>query len=404
MIICSWHRRDLNEGHIRQAQLAQLKWLGGLVCAALTILAACGATPAAQPSSPSTPVSTKPAGSASAKVNSTSASAATAKPSAGAVTSVAGASGQSTVNVAVFGGSADSGVYIAEGRGYFKDVGLTIKFAENLGGNQMIPFLASGQLDVGGAAAGAAFYNAVNSGVNVKIVADKGRLSPGQAYEGLVVRKDLVGTIKSFADLKNKKVAIFSKANIDEVLLSDGLKTGNLTLKDVDIQEMPDADMVSALTNKSIDAAMLVEPFISRVQSAGIGALLENYDRISPNHQVGVLYYSPKFIANKTAAQNFMVAYVRGLRDYNDAFVKNKNRAATVDLLTKYTTVKDPKVWAEAISPGLNPDGALDMKSLASDAQYYLGQGFLKQKVDLNQIVDNSFVDYAVGKLGKYTQ
>ncbi len=331
--------------------------------------------------------------------------AATAAPTT-APTSAAATGAATPVVLSLFGGAADAGAYIAYDRGYFQEAGLDIQFKENLNGTSMIPFLATGELDVGGAAAGASFYNALNRGAVVKIVADKGHLAKGFGYEGLVVRADLAGTIRSFGDLKGRQVALSSKPNIDAVLLSEGLQRAGLGFGDLaDVLEMPNPEMVSALGNRSVDAAVLIEPFITRAEAENIGSTLARFDEVSPNHQVGVLFFSPQFITGKTdAARRFMVAYLRGVREYDDAFVKNQNRPAIVQLLTKYTSVKDPAIWDQMVPPGLNPDGYVDLPSLAADAQYYLDQGYLQSKVDVNQVVDNSLVEYAVQQLGPYAR
>ena len=60
---------------------------------------------------------------------------------------------------------------------------------------------------------------------------------------------------------------------------------------------------------------------------APLGRRGKRNDEIVPRQQVAVIMYSPKFAAEQVdVARRFMLAYVKGLRDYNDAFVK-KNAA-----------------------------------------------------------------------------
>jgi hypothetical protein len=40
-----------------------------------------------------------------------------------------------------------------------------------------------------------------------------------------------------------------------------------------------------------------------------------------------------------------MVAYVRGLRDYDDAIVRNKDQEAVLQILQKYSSIKDRAVY-----------------------------------------------------------
>ena len=50
----------------------------------------------------------------------------------------------------------------------------------------------------------------------------------------------------------------------------------------------------------------------------------------------------------------------------------------------------------------LDPNGRVKPEVLQMDVQYYLAKGFMQQPIDLNQIIDNRYADYAVGRLGPY--
>src|SRR5262249_54229046 len=88
--------------------------------------------------------------------------------------------------------------------------------------------LGTGALDTGGGATSAGFYNAVDRGIELRIVADKGMSVDGYDYKALVVRKDLIdgGAFKSLADLKGKKVAIVAQGAADESVLHQALLKG----------------------------------------------------------------------------------------------------------------------------------------------------------------------------------
>jgi NitT/TauT family transport system substrate-binding protein len=112
-----------------------------------------------------------------------------------------------TIKIGVVNLSTDIAFYIAEKRGYFKAEGLKADFAYFDSGAKMIPPLGSGALDAGGGATSAGLYNAVERGIEFRVVADKGMSVDGYDYKALVVRKDLVdsGAFKSLADLKGKR-------------------------------------------------------------------------------------------------------------------------------------------------------------------------------------------------------
>src|SRR5260370_39626243 len=109
-----------------------------------------------------------------------------------------------TVKIGVVNLSTDVAFYIAEKRGYFKDEGLKAEFVYFDSGAKMIVPLGSGALDAGGGATSAGLYNAVERGIELRIVGDKGMSIEGYDYKALGVRKDLrdSGAGKSRGDVK----------------------------------------------------------------------------------------------------------------------------------------------------------------------------------------------------------
>jgi NitT/TauT family transport system substrate-binding protein len=50
----------------------------------------------------------------------------------------------------------------------------------------------------------------------------------------------------------------------------------------------------------------------------------------------------------------------------------------------------------------MNPDGKVNVESLAEDLQFYKDQKLITGEVRLDQLVDHSFVDAALRALGPY--
>jgi NitT/TauT family transport system substrate-binding protein len=125
-------------------------------------------------------------------------------------------------------------------------------------------------------------------------------------------------------------------------------------------------------------------------------------DEVYPDQQSAAVFYSPLFIEqHPEEAQGFMNAYVRGLRDYNDAFEKGINKDEIIAILAKHTKA-DPKVFQSAVPVGLHPDGMVNVQSLRDDARWYRKHGYLEQEPDIDAIVDMSFATKAAEKLGAY--
>ncbi|MBS0518383.1 MAG: ABC transporter substrate-binding protein [Proteobacteria bacterium] len=309
------------------------------------------------------------------------------------------------VKVSVYQSVSDAGIYVAEAKGYFKEQGVAIDVVQLDSVSSVVTALASGQVDVAGGAPSAAVYNAARQGIGIRIVADKGSMRKGGGYLCLVVRKGLEDKIKTAADLKGHKVAWsgIGVGTTNEVALDHLLKSAGLKDSDLSLQNLTFGDSFAALASGSVDAAYLIEPLVQSAEQKGVGTLLMTGDQMYPNQQVAVLLYGADFAQKRAdVARRFMVAYLKGVRDYNDAFGKGKDRAGIVAILSKNTSVKRPELYEKMVMPGLNPDGEVNLDGMKADMAWFHSKGYLKETIDLSKVVDSSFVDEALKKLGRY--
>ena len=173
-----------------------------------------------------------------------------------------GASAADKVKVATARTISDAGLYMAAFQDWFKDEGIELELIAFDSSTKMIAPLGVGDLDVGGGTVSAGLYNAVSRGIKIRIVADKGSIKPGYAFGALVVRKDHVesGRYKDYKDLKGFKVAVIGHGTSNSSALNEALKRGGHKFEDAESVELAFPQMIAALRNKAIDAAMMTEP------------------------------------------------------------------------------------------------------------------------------------------------
>jgi len=298
------------------------------------------------------------------------------------------------------------GVFIAKEKGYFAEQGIeAIINPFKASGAKMVPFLATGQLFVAGGNINAGMYNAISHDIPIKIVADKGTVSPKHGYLALVVRKDHIdsGRYKSFKDLKGMTMAVTAKGVSQEIVTEMYLQKAGLSLNDIKLVTLGYSDINIALANKSIDASVQIEPFVAAAVDKEFAVRVAGDDEIYPNQQSAVIFMSPVFMQkHPKQAQGWVTAYVKGLRDYNDAFEKGINKDEIINILTKYTRIKDAKVYEKTFPVGLHQDGDLNVDSLKNDAKWFYDHGYVKQVPDIDSIVDRSLVIKAREILGPY--
>lgn len=331
---------------------------------------------------------------------------------AGAIAAAAAAQAQAqaqTITVGAASTISDAPIYIADKKGYFRDEGLDVTVTNFRSASDMVAPLGTGQMQAGAGSASAGLYNAVGRGIKIKIVADKASSPPGYSGTKILVRKDHVtsGRYKELKDLKGMKFAMNAPGVSNTVTLYALLKSAGLAYGDVDTVNLPFPDHVAALKNKNVDASASVEPGPTVAIQNGDAVLVKSDDQILPNHQIAVLLYSQDFAEKRPdAAKKFMRAYIRAVRFYNGALkdgrLNGPNADEVISILTDSTPIKSGDIYKSITPTGINPDGRVNADSLAFDLAFYASQGLVRDKVRLDQVIDNSFVEAALKDLGPY--
>lgn len=242
-------------------------------------------------------------------------SAITGKDSGGAGGSDAGGA-PGTVRVGHLSSSLFAPLYIADAKTYFGDAGITIELVPLKSGQDGVPMLANGQLDVMVAGFSAGMFNALEQGLAFKIVGSMG-ISPGDpanSPSALMVRKALSddGSVKDVAALKGRTVGVAGGPGATGgYLLATMLEEGGLTLSDVTVSNLATPDQQAALQNGSVDAALPSAPFSTAIESEGIGVPLA----VPAKGVTGTgVVYSEKFLGTDLA-QPFFTALTKGAQE-----------------------------------------------------------------------------------------
>ena len=90
-----------------------------------------------------------------------------------------------------------------------------------------------------------------------------------------------------------------------------------------------------------------------------------------PHAQTALLVYGKSMLERPEVAKRFIVAYIKSVWDYNDAFVKNINRDEIISILAEYSVVNDEELYEKMYPVGLNPDGFVRMKGVQMDLDWY---------------------------------
>ena len=144
--------------------------------------------------------------------------------------------------------------FVAEARDIFEKYGLNVEFERVRSGTEAIAFLDQGSVDVGGIAIVASLWSAWDRGLDIRIIAP-GALDPMEnGPTVLIARADLEG-VDSIADLKGKRVAVAGgPGSGGEYFVAKALETAGLTIRDVELMNVGNADMPASMEAKSDEA------------------------------------------------------------------------------------------------------------------------------------------------------
>ncbi|HLH22425.1 MAG TPA: ABC transporter substrate-binding protein [Chloroflexota bacterium] len=391
-------------------------WLIVPILAIAFLALACA--PSASPSQPPQPGGSQSSQAAGAggSPGAAAASGSTA-PAAGASGAPAGAAAFATVpptprvtiRAGGLGGAIDRGYFVGVDKGFYEEQGLDLDVQTFRSAADMVPLLATGRMDVGHGSTNPGFYNALASGIPVKIVTDVTLMrapEPGiHNSMSLIVRKDLVdsGQVRGVADLRGRKVAINGTGNLNHLQLKEVLAYNGLTLGDVDVTQVPFPDQMSALGNGAIDAGITVDPFITLAEARGIAVPIFDVGQAMPGRPAQQLFYGPEFIQTQPdVGKRFIVGYLKALRYLEDAFTKGINREEAIQLFIDNTPLKDRALYDQMGFSYSETNGNVNLQALDKDQDFYLQQGMQKEKIAPELLVDPTFAQYAVQVLGPY--
>jgi NitT/TauT family transport system substrate-binding protein len=309
------------------------------------------------------------------------------------------------VKVADGGTVAHRGLYIALERGYFADEGLEIERIPTTAQVDVIAALVTGELHFASGGPDPIIFNAVQRGVGIRIVLYNIQIGSGDRSSGFVVRQDLLdsGRYRDLKDFKGLTIGLPSDGGFQHLFVQRMVGPVGLSLADVDTVVLPFADAPPALANKRVDAAFLAEPFITVAQSQGSASLVAPMGDVFPGVPGNVLTISPVFAERQPeAARRFVTAYLRGQRDYYRAVQRNAGgREEIVQILIKYTPIKDPRLYEGLLTSPVDPNAVMDPRILNDVEDWYVQFGTVPQKVDVSQVLDRRYADYALARLGR---
>ncbi len=215
----------------------------------------------------------------------------------------------------------------------------------------------------------------------------------------LMVHKD--SSIHSFRDLKGKTIAVPTRFSNQYMIVFKGLRDNGLTLKDVNIVEMPPPDMPAALYSKSVDAIIAGEPLMAKTQMEGYGRVLYQAKDLWPHFISCVLCVHERAIKEHPEWVQQLVDGIARSGKWLDSGMQHRMKAA--DAVAKNYYNQDPKLLRFVLSTPPDrvtyTDLALARKDFEQIEQLAVQAGVLKSPIAFEEYADPRFSEKAQGSV-----
>ncbi|MEV4835761.1 ABC transporter substrate-binding protein [Nonomuraea sp. NPDC049486] len=214
-----------------------------------------------------------------------------------------------TLKVGYISGTSLGPAFVADALGCYRDEGLTIEFEPIKNPADAIAFLATDKLDVYVGSPSAGMFNQVAKGAELKMVASLGSVN---TPEGEAAPSGLFGakSIKSVEELKGKRVALLgSVGSATSYLLGKSLEAGGLSFGDVELVTLGSSDMVPALKNGGVEAALLFAPETQKAIDQDVAhALVDSKKAYGSSTTAGIIFGTKLLKTERATGVSFLKA------------------------------------------------------------------------------------------------
>jgi NitT/TauT family transport system substrate-binding protein len=309
---------------------------------------------------------------------------------------------ETTVRIGMARSVSNGAELIAIEKGYFKQAGIKVEIEDIDTSANTLALLAQNRLQIVAGGISAGYFNALEKDLPVTIIADRVSTPIGHS---LMIRPDLKDQVRTLAQLKGKIVASNGAGSVSTYEVGKMLETAGLQIADVDVKIFPFTQMAVAFTNKAIDAAIVIPPFVSQFLEGGYALGFAEPDMLvkpTPMTIAVIMTNTDWAKANPDLLQRYYTAYLRGVRDYCDAYHGAPIKNEIIDLLIRHGSERRPELLHKYPWPARSPDGRINTASMLDMQEWFAKNGYSRAKFPATRLVDARYAEAAVQKLGPY--
>jgi NitT/TauT family transport system substrate-binding protein len=319
-----------------------------------------------------------------------------------AVCLVVPAAAQETVHIGIARSVSNGAELIAIEKGYFREVGIKVEIDDIDTSANTMALLATNRLQIIAGGISAGYFNAIEKGLPIIIIADRVSTPIGH---NLMLRPDLKDKITSLAELKGKVIASNGAGSVSTYEVGKMLETVGVPIADVDVKIIPFTQMPVAFANKAIDAGIVIPPFVSQFLEQGHAIGFAEPDMLvkpSPMTIAVIMVNTDWAKKHSELLRNYYTAYLRGVRDYCNAYHGAPIKDEIIAALIRHGSERRPELLHKYPWPARSPDGRINTSSMLDMQDWFIKNGFARAKFSAERLVDTRYAEFAAQKLGPF--
>ena len=226
-------------------------------------------------------------------------------------------------------------IWLGDEQGFFEEEGIDLQIQTTSGGAAAVPGVVSGDFDF-------AFGNTVSimvardQGLDLRYVTNGTVAAPDaeRGFSAVVVPAD--SDIQGPADLAGKTVSVNNLKNIGDTTIRHIVEEAGGDPSTIDFVEVGFPDAPAALDRGQVDAAWILDPFLTQTLEQGNRAVTYNFRDFHPDLDVaGYFTSAQKFEQDPEMVENFQAAMNRSLE------YANEHPEEVREIVGTYTEISD---------------------------------------------------------------
>ena len=269
-------------------------------------------------------------------------------------------------------------LYLGVEEGIFEEHGLEVNLQEAQGGAAIVPGVQSGDFDFG-------FSNTVSliiatsQGLPLQLVAPGPNSTgdPEADFSGVLVPDE--SDIETIEDLEDASISINTLNNINDTVLREGMNQAGGDPASMDLVEVAFPDMQGQVEGGNVDAMLVVEPFKTLGENAGMRSIYAPYAEPTDDLTVAGYFASDSMVESDSETVDAFAAAMRESQQFAE-----DNPDATKDIMTSYITI-DEEILPDLTLPSFPQE--VNETSIETMIDWTVEYGLIDEAVGLEDFI-----------------